>query len=104
MSVEFDPPRRRGWLKIELRSQIAESGELRSARVYCPPRDRSITLDECAACSHCTGCVIDSGSKDWLLRCERALDPNAPAADGASAAEEGAPIEAPPQGAPKTDA
>jgi len=74
MNAEADPPRRRGWLKIELGRAIEESGELRSARVYCPPRDKTLTLDECAACSHCTGCVIDSGSKEWLLRCERALN------------------------------
>lgn len=87
MSPSDGPPRRRGWLKIELGRAIDQSDELRAARVYCPPRDRTITLEECAVCTHCTGCVVDSGSSEWLLRCEQALK-NEEGGDAEGAAED----------------
>lgn len=100
MNPKSDPPSKRGWLKIELERDLASSSELSSARVYCPPRDKTISLEECAACSHCTGCVVDSGSREWLLRCERAKEtPAAQQGEPEAAAADAEPASGDPPGA-----
>ncbi len=64
----------RGYLKIELQQLDAEGKLPALKKIYCPPRNAVLSLEECAACEHCTGCVIDTGSNAWALRCERAVN------------------------------
>lgn len=65
----------RGWLKIDLQTLNAGGNLPAEKKVYCPPRGKAISFEECAACEHCTGCVVDSGSDAWALRCECASSP-----------------------------
>jgi putative hemolysin len=70
--MEASPNPARGWLKIRPRCVTGSAHVTERASVYCPAQGKTLTLEECAACEHCSGCVIGSTPADWLLRCERA--------------------------------
>lgn len=73
MEASPSPNLKRGWLKIRPRCVTGSASVTARATVFCPAQGKSLTLEECAACEHCTGAVIGSTPGDWLLRCERAV-------------------------------
>jgi CBS domain-containing protein len=67
--------RQSGRLAIRTRKIAEADGESTTMTVYCPPRRRSLAVDECIACASCGGLTLDPTGRNSFLMCAQATAP-----------------------------
>lgn len=59
-------------LDIHVRRVLSGEGECVAERmVFCPFRERTLSLDECAECEHCVGLKLDAAGRRSFVVCRR---------------------------------
>jgi CBS domain-containing protein len=57
-------------LPIRLRQTFSNEHVAAKRTVYCPPRGETQVLEDCIACAHCAGLMIDDSGRTSFLRCD----------------------------------
>src|SRR5262245_59220158 len=66
------PPQRLG-VRVR-RTLLGEGGEARTATIYCPVRERSLSVDECTRCEDCAGMAFDASQRGSFVLCRGAFE------------------------------